>query len=192
MQNRQGLELRMYFFVPYNISPIQQAIQAGHAMGEYALKYGRRNPDHIIWDFLSYYKTWMVFNGGTTNSSYDFEGVPEGDLNKIHLAFKDSGIEFSDFYEPDLNNALTAVCFIADARVFDKENYPDFEKIFNPARAKELIRNNEYNLHLSDEEFDARYDPTIEYNKYYEQWFNNVGGKDVVFMRDILKGKRFT
>ena len=26
------LELRMYGFVPYNISPIQQAIQFGHAV----------------------------------------------------------------------------------------------------------------------------------------------------------------
>ena len=29
------LELRMYGFVPYNISPIQQAIQFGHAVVEY-------------------------------------------------------------------------------------------------------------------------------------------------------------
>jgi hypothetical protein len=32
------LKKRAYFFVPYNISPIQQGIQAGHALGRYALK----------------------------------------------------------------------------------------------------------------------------------------------------------
>ena len=32
---KQKLELRMYGLVPYNISPIQQAIQYGHAVVEY-------------------------------------------------------------------------------------------------------------------------------------------------------------
>jgi len=31
----ERLELRMYGIVPYNISPIQQAIQFGHAVVEY-------------------------------------------------------------------------------------------------------------------------------------------------------------
>ena len=31
----ERLELRMYGLVPYNISPIQQAIQYGHAVQEY-------------------------------------------------------------------------------------------------------------------------------------------------------------
>ena len=30
------LELRMYGFVPYNLSPIQQGIQYGHAVVEYS------------------------------------------------------------------------------------------------------------------------------------------------------------
>jgi len=48
------MEKRMYFLVPYNISPIQQAIQAGHAALEYALKYGE-DPDFL--DFVEYHKT---------------------------------------------------------------------------------------------------------------------------------------
>ena len=33
-----NLELRMYGLVPYNISPIQQGIQFGHAVIEYGQK----------------------------------------------------------------------------------------------------------------------------------------------------------
>ena len=33
----ENLELRMYGLVPYNISPIQQGIQFGHAKDEYTL-----------------------------------------------------------------------------------------------------------------------------------------------------------
>ena len=36
MENK--LELRMYGFVPYNISEIQKAIQFGHAVVEYGLE----------------------------------------------------------------------------------------------------------------------------------------------------------
>ena len=63
----KNLEKRMYFLVPYNISDTQKGIQAGHAMGEYVLKYGRHNPDHVVWDFLEKWKTWIILNGSTTN-----------------------------------------------------------------------------------------------------------------------------
>ena len=58
------MKYRLYFFVPYNISPIQQAIQAGHAALEYAYKFGNTS-DYI--DFMINDKTWVILNGGTTN-----------------------------------------------------------------------------------------------------------------------------
>ena len=51
----ESLEKRMYFFVPYNISPIQQAIQAGHAVEQYAHKF-RNDPEYI--DYVKNWKTW--------------------------------------------------------------------------------------------------------------------------------------
>jgi len=87
-----NLEKRMYFLVPYNISPIQQAIQAGHSMGEYALKYGRYDSDHLIWEFLEKWKTWIVLNGGTTNfEMIEVDGVDEyiGTLNQIQVSLDD-------------------------------------------------------------------------------------------------------
>jgi hypothetical protein len=186
-------ELRMYFFVPYQLTGIQQAIQAGHAMGEYTLKHGRRNPDHIVWEFLEKWKTWIVLNGGTTNSATFedefFKIVPVGDLNRRAYDIENAKIDFSTFNEPDLNDALTAVCFIADERVFNKKLYPDF--VFDDVAAKELIKNNEYNINIPIEEFDKWYDPMIEYAKGYTKWFDEVGGKDIVFLRTFLKGTKF-
>jgi hypothetical protein len=121
-----NLELRMYFFVPYNISTIAMGIQAGHSLGRYALTFGRTNPEHPVWEFLTNHQTWIINNGGTTNDELDFDGIPYGTLNQIGEGLSQNDIEFSFFHEPDLNHALTALCFICDSRVFDKKNYPDF------------------------------------------------------------------
>ena len=41
--NVTELEYRMYFLVPYNLSPIQQGIQAGHALQEYNNNMSKEN-----------------------------------------------------------------------------------------------------------------------------------------------------
>ena len=120
------LELRMYFFVPYNISPIQQGIQSGHALGRYCLRYGRHDSNHIVWDFLEKWETFIILNGGTTNNNRDFESISIGSLNRIADDLVDNDIEFSYMIEPDLNEALSAVCVILDERVFNRKDYPDF------------------------------------------------------------------
>lgn len=185
-----NLEKRMYFFVPYNISPIQQAIQAGHAMGEYALKYGRYNSDHLIWEFLDKWKTWIILNGGTTNFKFvEVGGEKEftGSLNQYKDNIEKAEIECSDFIEPDLNDALTAVCFIVDERVFNYKDYPD------------LV---EYILSIdfpddTKQKYDAysikgkSYDEIKEiYPSVYVQWEESLGGKQNVFLRELLKGKK--
>lgn len=113
------MEYRLYFFVPYNISDIQKGIQAGHAALEYANLY-YQYLDYI--DFVNNNKTWIILNGGTTNSSIENTGT----LDQIQTDLFNNGIRYAHFYEPDLNNALTAVCFLADERVWDKEKYPDY------------------------------------------------------------------
>lgn len=165
-------ELRMYFFVPYNISPIQQAIQAGHAMGEYALKFGRHNPDHTIWTFLEKWKTWIVLNGGTTNSQRDFKMIPAGSLNQIGDQLQENGIEFTGFHEPDLQNALTALCFIADERVWDYEKVPDW---------------NDY-----QEEYYKEADGVtdMDYEELRHGWELRMGNEKNIFLRELLRDKR--
>jgi hypothetical protein len=178
------LELRMYFFVPYNISPIQQAIQAGHAALEYAHKYGKS--DQFI-NFIDNWKTWIILNGGTTNSDRDFEGISQGSLNQIGDQLLFNGIDFSYFEEPDLNNALTAVCFIADERVFNYKDYPDFpDWIILQDFVDEGEKLNSYiDLKSKTAEEHKELFPGM-----YPIWVKRMGGPENVFLRNILKGKK--
>jgi hypothetical protein len=138
------LELRMYFFVPYNISPIQKAIQAGHAALEYADKFAG---DEVFIKFVREHKTWVILDGGTTNERRDFDGVVMGSLNQIADSLLENDIPFSYFQEPDLNDALTAVCFICDERVFNRKDYPNFidwllDIKMYPDAKEEALKNN--------------------------------------------------
>jgi hypothetical protein len=115
--------LRMYFFVPYNIMPIQQGIQAGHCAEQYALKY---NISSQWLEYVQNHKTWVILNGGTTNNSEDLE--QRGSLNSIKDTLENEEILYASFYEPDLNDALSAICFLADEKVYDMENYPMYDE----------------------------------------------------------------
>ena len=127
---KKRLEYRMYGLVPYNISPIQQGIQFGHAVVEYGLKHGKSN---VINDKVDTYtqwarndKTFIILNGGTTNNSpiYDKSGT----LNKAKDELAQMGIQTATFYEPDLGDQLTAVVFLVDERVWDLTKWPDASK----------------------------------------------------------------
>ena len=67
----EGLELRMYGLVPYNISPIQQGIQFGHAVVEYGLD----NNGEEYQNWAKNWKTFIILNGGTTNSDDEYPGT---------------------------------------------------------------------------------------------------------------------
>ncbi len=124
MKNK--LEYRMYGLVPYNISPIQQGIQYGHAVVEYCLANANKE-DFKKWS--KHDKTFIILNGGTTNNGFDIvTGDPKGSLNKHLLMLKKHKINFSTFHEPDLGDQLTAIVFLVDERVFDRKKYPnDFD-----------------------------------------------------------------
>ena len=180
-------ELRMYFFVPYNISPIQQAIQAGHAALEYADKYAG---DEQFIMFVREHKTWVILNGGTTNERRDFDGIVMGSLNQIADSLLENDIPFSYFQEPDLNDALTAVCFICDERVFNRKDYPNFlDYIFDvkmyPEARGAMPEQNYVMLKMLSAEKQQELFPD-----YYKEWVRFVGGVKNVFLRELIKDKK--
>ena len=179
------LELRMYFFVPYNISDIQQGIQAGHALGRYCLRYGRHDPNHIVWDFLEKFETWIVLNGGTTNDERDFEAIPAGSLNLIGDQLNDNDIEFSYMIEPDLNHALTALCIICDERVFSRKDYPDFvDHIINTSGQDGILDSFPVQTRMKSTE-----ELIEEYPSIYKEWVRFMGGVKNVFLRELTRDK---
>jgi len=117
---------RMYGLVPYNISNIQKGIQFGHAVVEYNLFYGK-TPEYQRWAKED--KTFIILNGGTTSTN----PISPGSLNQ-HASFLKMLIgedKVALFYEPDLGDQLTAVVFLVEDRVWDKEKWPDYEKLCN-------------------------------------------------------------
>jgi hypothetical protein len=186
-EEQKQLEYRLYFFVPYNISPIQQAIQAGHSALEYADKYGS-DEEYII--FVREFKTWIILDGGTTNEHRDFDGVAFGSLNQIGDDLLKNDIKFGYFQEPDLNDALTAVCFLADERVFNRKDYPDFidyilDVKMYPVAREEVPEQNYIMLKMQSPEKQQEMFP-----EYYKEWVRFVGGVKNIFLRELIKNKK--
>lgn len=118
MKNKNKLELRMYGLVPYNISPIQQAIQFGHAVVEYGLKYFK-DKDYQQW--AKNHKTFIILNGGSTDNRSERKGSLQNHRTQLIL----NKVKHALFYEPDLNDALTAIVFLVEERVFDTKKHID-------------------------------------------------------------------
>ena len=185
------LELRMYFFVPFNVSDIYKGIQAGHSALEYARMFGQ---DKEFIDFVTLYKTWIILNGGTTNDErelVDFDyNKAVGTLNQIADSLYDNDIKFTVFREPDLNNSLTAICFIVDERVFNKKDYPDFIdyitniKMYPEALTMIYFENREIFKKKSNAELQ------LLFPEYYKEWIRFIGGIKNEFLRDLIKDKR--
>jgi hypothetical protein len=185
---KNELELRMYGFVPYNISEIQKGIQFGHAVVEYALE--NFNLGQYL-DWAKYWKTFIILNGGTSNHSMnryhhdenEYQGTMEDTLEVLML----NEVNLATFYEPDLNDMLSAIVFIIDERVFNRKDYPDFgdwvmtnhfsylqDNMMNSNKI-EKMRKDGYFLNGSDKE-----------KKLYSDWVDFVGGEKNVFLRDFL------
>lgn len=152
------LELRMYGLVPYNISPIQQGIQFGHAVVEYGLKYGKTE-EYKKWAKKD--KTFIILNGGTTNTNT--VASMQGHL----LALCAMNVPHARFHEPDLNDALTGIVFLVDERVFNKKKYPDYDPDF-------MVD------YLED---GADYTKNDSFKKYLK----SIGGKKNHELREFLK-----
>jgi hypothetical protein len=204
MENK--LELRMYGLVPYNISPIQQGIQFGHAVVEYGQKMkiiGLLNNEHLgghnqssntlYNDWADNWKTFIILNGGTTNNKTSLkDGLPFGSLNNHLLTLMDNNVEFAQFNEPDLGDQLTAVVFIVDERVFNKKDYPEFSDWLMASKYADLIR-----TELGETVHIPTFWNTIAENikkstnkqdqKVYQEWVKLVGGEKNVFLKDFLK-----
>lgn len=173
------LEYRMYGLVPYNISPIQQGIQFGHALQEYNNKISTKlgedggitfdtsfGKDYLRFkDWAENHKTFIILNGGTTNKNkLESTGQFKGTLNEHAFTLFNHDIEIATFFEPDLGEQLTAVVFLVDERVFDKKKYPDFEGFSEG----DWLMGGEYR------------------NRKREKWVESVGGEKNVWLREFL------
>jgi hypothetical protein len=171
------LELRMYGLVPYNISEIQKGIQFNHANDVYSLEYGA-DPSYLT--FKREWKTNIILNGGTSNEGHavkqGFKSERYYGTMQQHLQdLEDRGIKVGKFYEPDLNSMLSAICFLVDERVFNKELYPDFVASPFPEGEHDVDAINKWSKNKDTQ---------------YANWVDKIGGPQNEFLRIFLANKR--
>ena len=147
---------RMYGLVPYNLSPIQQGIQFGHAVQEYNNWINLyRDINHgmgIAFDkWRNHDKTFIILNGGTTNSNPQRFGT----MNKHLVDATDAGLVAISFREPDLGDQLTAFVFLVDDRAFDRVAWPDYAGETYEDGTPEPTQFWEWKMKFSDSEKEA-------------------------------------
>lgn len=147
---------RMYCFVPRQLNGINKGIQAAHSCMEYAYKF--KNSRNFK-EYIENDKTLIILDVGT---------FP--DMESLYENLREYNIDFECFVEPDLNNVISSICFLADERVWEKEKYPDYEIWM------------EENGYLKE--------TTLSDEDNYWMWTNFVGGEENVVLRGIIKGKR--
>jgi hypothetical protein len=119
----------MYFFVMYNLSGIQKGIQAGHAAVEYSLRCRSGEKQFSDYnEFAQHHKTFILLDGGGSN-----------DMQRRLLELDDLRIPCAPFYEPDLNNSMSAIAFILPEEVYSVD-------LANPGEEDELEYNHRYTI----------------------------------------------
>jgi hypothetical protein len=168
------LEYRMYGLVPYNMSPIQQGIQFGHAVVDYGRTVEDMNPHEAIYKkWADKDKTFIILNGGTTNNNAERLGTLNTHMNTMH----EVGVYLQGFHEPDLGDQLTAFVFLVDERVWNRELYEDFIPETIP-----------YSRHKPSEKALSQLDEKNASN--YKHWEEKIGGPVNAFLRDYLRPLR--
>lgn len=104
------MNLKMYVLARRDLTPSQQAVQAGHALAQYLIDFSANVGMH---------------EGGWLNGTLIYLGVEnEKELKDWIFELDDAGVENSYFVEPDFDNQTTAVAAL---------DYPDkrLEKLFS-------------------------------------------------------------
>ena len=191
----EKLELRMYGFVPYNISEIQKAIQFGHAVVEYGQMVKKNDSVIEIYDdWADNWKTFIILNGGTSNHSMNRYNEEEyiGSMESLLEELNSNDVTLATFFEPDLNDMLSAIVFIIDERVFNRKKHLDFGDWFMANNFSYLQDNMIQPSKLERMRLEGYFESTDdeEEKKLYQQWVDSVGGKKNVFLRDFLNPRK--
>lgn len=150
------MEYRMYVLVLKQLSGIDKGIQAAHACLEYALKYGETNDYR---NYINNDKTIIVLNGGTSS-----------DFLNIYNTLQDANINFGYFKEPDLNNTITAICFLVDKLVYDAISLDRYLEHFYLPKIKSV-------------------DGEVNYEKGRLDYIEYIGGETNFALKTIISGK---
>lgn len=109
-------EYRLYTFVNFYLSSIQQGIQSAHVVHTLFVKYPTPESNPILWDWATYDKTMIVLNGGTfENMLGDSEMI-----QMLDIEHNGSKLPHAIFVEDEgLNYLMTSYGVVVPARFYD-------------------------------------------------------------------------
>ena len=149
------MEYRMYCLVLRQLSPIQKGVQSAHACMEYASKYKHSD------DFNQYVaidKTLIMLDGGISQ-----------ELERIKETLISNDIDFASFNEPDINDCITCVCFLANEQVYDRSLYQSYKQYS-----------------------DCNYEDFSNETELYNSWVEYIGGAKNATLISIINGKKLS
>jgi len=104
-------------------------------------------------------------------------------MNQIADDLQKNDIQFSYFIEPDMNNGLSALCFLCNEQVFNREDFPNFIDWLTNTKSED----SEFNVRL----IVMGEEKVIEtYSDEYKEWVRFMGGIKNVFLRELTKDKK--
>lgn len=144
-------------------------------------------------DWADNHKTVILLNGGTSNHSINryHDGDFTGSMETHLAALEEIEIPTAAFYEPDLNDLLSAIVFIVDERVFNKKAYPDFGDWIMENHYSYLADNLMTSGRIERLRLEGHFDRASgKERQIFEEWSDLIGGRKNIFLRDYLKNFR--
>lgn len=162
VETKVAYEQRMYSLVLRQLNPIQKGVQTTHGVVEYANKYAS-DEEYRRWAETD--KTLIMLDGGVKK-----------DMESIFETLTELGVKFGKFQEPDLNYITTSITFLADERVWNREQYPSWETL--PQCPCTILGGM----------------PTPDPKDYmsYNEWVEMMGGAANVELRNLIFSKKLS
>lgn len=149
--------MRLYTFINFMLSPIQQGIQSSHLVANLFVKYRYElndvhTPDHLLYNWAINHKTLICLNGGNNEEMVDLC------YNRLYILGKSLGLPVGAFYEDQqsLGGLMTCCGIIVPAKIYEaaqrirEMRFPRDETVEDivllPAEAELALLLNQYNL----------------------------------------------
>ena len=162
VEPKVAYEQRMYSMVLCQLNAIQKGVQTTHGVVEYANKYAS-DEEYRQWTETD--KTLIVLDGGTYQ-----------EMVRVYDSLKELGMKFADFQEPDLNYLTTSITFLADERVWNREQYPSWESLPQcPCTIDGNMQAPDPNDYMT-----------------YNEWVDMMGGAANVELRKLIFSKKLS
>jgi hypothetical protein len=167
--NSAQYHYRMYSMVLRQLNPMQKGIQSLHAVVEYGEMVKSGNIDASIKKAYNKWakedKTMIILDAGTSV-----------DLNNAIYELTQLNVHHAVFYEEDLHDMNTVVCFLADERVWDTKNYPSYDDFIQQ--------------YIVDHNFSTPVFPTEK--EWRDYLFKDADPEPIMKLRELIFSKKLS